>query len=636
MKINKLIIAFAAMSFLSLTSCSNWLEQENKEDMSESDTYSDEAGIRSVVANLYSRMVNWQDFGFDSESYDMCRWDEAINNSQYWAFATNADQNYRVTYDYTYIRELNLHIQNLTNLSNGKIPDDSRKYYLAEARWLRAYYYFKMVVQLGGVPLITDVTEYTSDPTSLAKPRNTEAEIYDFIISEMDAIKDDFGSSTVKTRATKAAALALKCRAALYAGTLAVNYNKSATLNLNLSSGATGISSDKASTYLHECLDACKEIEAIGSYSLFKKNSDYAENYANIFVSDYSTNPEIILCKAYDGVNVTNYFTSRAIPRSVSKADLNKTSCQVNPILNLVNSYEKLSTKTKEDIDAYVGDEQVEDMASSSSTLSYNVYDHPEDAFVDRDPRLKGTVLYPGSSFRDQELDLRAGLAIPSGNGYIFKSAASKTALSSNNEYEGQQMTGVDGPLRDGQPNYYISHTGFLLRKYVDPTAGSELNGVSTVPYIFFRYGEVLLNAAEAAYYLGDKATALSYINQIRERAGGTKFKLTEEELTLDRIKNERRVELSFEDHRYEDMKRWRDADEYWKYDVNSPTASLYVLWPYRIYDPGKNDDGKWIFRKMRVGHRANNGTISFDRSMYYSSYPMNEGNPYIEKNPNQ
>jgi hypothetical protein len=83
-------------------------------------------------------------------------------------------------------------------------------------------------------------------------------------------------------------------------------------------------------------------------------------------------------------------------------------------------------------------------------------------------------------------------------------------------------------------------------------------------------------------------------------------------------------------------MKRWRDADEYWKYDVNSPTASLYVLWPYRIYDPGKNDDGKWIFRKMRVGHRANNGTISFDRSMYYSSYPMNEGNPYIEKNPNQ
>lgn len=273
MKINKLIIAFAAMSFLSLTSCSNWLEQEDKEDMSESDTYSDEAGIRSVVANLYSRMINWQDFGYDSESYDMCRWDEAINNSQYWSFATNADQNYRVTYDYTYIRELNLHIQNLTNLSNGKIPDDSRKYYLAETRWLRAYYYFKMVVQLGGVPLITDVTEYTSDPTSLAKPRNTEAKIYDFIISEMDAIKDDFGSSTVKTRATKAAALALKCRAALYAGTLAVNYNKSATLNLNLSSGATGISSDKASTYLHECLDACKEIEAIGSYSLLKRTA---------------------------------------------------------------------------------------------------------------------------------------------------------------------------------------------------------------------------------------------------------------------------------------------------------------------------------------------------------------------------
>lgn len=636
MKINKLYILLSLSAFI-LSSCSDWLDQEDKNSMTEKQAYSSEAGIQSIASNLYSRMVIWQDFNTDGESYDLCRWDEAINNSQYWSFATNIGTDYRVEYDYTYIRELNLHIQNLETTAVGNISEDLRKYYIAEARWLRAMEYFRMVVSLGGVPIITEPTEYKDDPSEYALPRNKESEVYDFIISECDSIKSDL-NSTVKTRATIGAALALKCRAALYAGTLAYNYDKSDSLNLNLASGATGIEKSRTTGYLTQCIDAYKELEALGTYDLYQEDNDLATNYANLFISDYASNPEIIFCKAYDGTNLTNYFTTRAIPRSISTADLNKTSCQINPVLNLVNCYEKLSTKTNEEIDAYQGEEQLELMSSTTSTAQYNVYDNVTDIFADRDPRLAGTILYPGSSFRGTTVDLQAGLAIPNdAGGYDFKSVQNKTDIDgSANLYDSLKMTGVDGPLRDGDGNTYISHTGFLLRKYVDTTEGSELNGKSSVAYIVFRYGEVLLNAAEAAFYLGDKTTALECINRIRRRAGGSSFELTESELTLDRIKNERRVELAFEDHRYEDMKRWRDADEYWKDDVDSPTATMYCLWPYKIYAPGQANDGKWIFRKLRVVHRVNNGTISFTRSYYYSAYPQNEGNTNIEKNPNQ
>ena len=645
MKKNRLSIALLS-GLLLFSSCDSWLEQEDKMSFTENQAYTSETGINSIAANLYGRMKYWQDFGTDGDSYDLTRWDEASNNSQYWAFAGNVGTDYRNFYDYAFIRELNLHIRNLNTVSTGSIPADKLKYFQAEARYFRAYNYFKMVVQYGGVPLVTEVTEYMEDPTPLAVPRNKESEIYDFIISEMDAVKDDFGTSRVKTRATKGAAMALKCRAALYAGTLAYNYDKSATKTLNLSSGATGIERSKAEGYLKACIDACAELEAMG-YQLYQKQADLETNYAEAFIAKPENNPELIFCKAYDGVNVKNNFTTRALTRKLVRASNNKAGCQVNPVLNLVNDYEMLNTHEAKEMDAYVGDEVIEDMNVYTSTYKYNLYNKPEDIFAGRDPRLAGTVLYPGSSFRGTSVDLQAGLAIPTADGYQFEVARSMQEVDSR-VYEGQKVTGEDGPLRgdDGSSNWYISHSGFLLRKFVDTATGSEINGVSSVPYVVFRFGEALLNAAEAAFYLNElgvasyngrstKTIALDYINRIRQRAGGDVFKLTENELTFNRIVNERRVELAFEDHRYEDLKRWRVADEVWYNDQANKTATIYVLWPYKIYAPGTPEDGKWIYRKMKAQNRANNAILYFDNKMYYNAYPMNEGNPNIEKNPN-
>lgn len=628
---------------LGSVSCSDWLEQENLTGMSEEEAYSSDAGITSLVSNFYSRMKYWQDFATDDLSYDLSRWDESSDNSQYWTKAGNVGANYREYYDYTLIRELNLHIDNLKKIAAGKVSERNYNYYLSEARFLRAFVYFRLVTQNGGVPLITEVQEYTENPLQLAQPRNKESEIYDFIAKEMDESLDGFSDAGTKTRATKGAALALKCRAMLYAGTLSYNFDKSASKNLNLASGATGIDKSLAIGYLEKCLDAVFAMQQLNQYSLYRKNSDYAANYAEMFTASPESNPELIFCKAYDGSNVKNNFTMWQMPRTQAVAD--KSGAQVNPVLNLVNDYEIVATHSHTDLDAYDGSEVVESMSNSTSSESYKVYDNIDDIFKGRDPRLAGTVICPGASFRGKAVDLQAGLAIPQSGGYEFKSAKTISGISTDN-YDGQKLTGADGPLCDGEGNWYISHTGFLLRKFVDTSAGSEINGASMVPYPVFRYGEMLLNGAEAAFYLdklgvatygGKKMSdlALSLINEIRNRAAGQEFELSPSELTFDRIKNERRVELAFEDHRYYDLKRWRIADELWHYDVESPTASIYVLWPYKIYAPGSADNGKWIYRKMKAEHRANDATLSFDNTMYYNIYPVDDGNPYVEKNPN-
>lgn len=636
MKTNTLL--YICIAALLLTSCDDWLSQSDPQQLSEEQAYSSVASISSVAANLYYRLSLDQNFRSDGESYDLCRWDEAISNSYYWQFSSNVNRNYRNYYDYDLIRDINIHIRNLTDMTPN-LSEAQRSFFLGEGRFLRAFTYFNMVKNLGGVPLVTEVYEYNTTPIEYAKPRDTEAAVYEFIASEMDAVKNDLDiapqGATLLTRATKAAALALKSRAMLYAGTLAYNADKSQTMGLTLASGVTGIPKGKAAEYLQSCIDACNELKAMGSYALLKgTGGSLGENFHNVFVTK-ANNPELILIRDYDGsTDFPNGFTQWNIPRSMrSTANF---GAHTNPTLNLVESYERIGTGAT-GLDAYAGDEVIESMASESTTYNYVLYDSPQEIFEGRDQRLWGTVILPGAVFRGEEIHLQAGLAVKTQTGYDLKmlDLIENVYDPDKNYYNGEQLTSLDGPIRN---SYYTSHSGFLLRKYVDPASGSEASGKSTVPYIIFRYGEVLLNAAEAAFYLNNAEQAASYLNELRERAGGTVFRIQASELTLERLQNERKVELAFEDHRYYDLKRWRIADQVWSGDWNTASARTTGLWPYKVYAPDQPEHGKWLFRRVYIEHRGNDNEkglpIRFGQDMYYASYPMTEGNPYIEKNP--
>lgn len=635
-------VLFLTVLLVALTSCDKWLSPTDSTALSEEQTYSSVSTINSVAANLYSRLRYEQSFTTDNETYDLCSWDEATNNSAYWANIGNKGAGYRQYYDYELVYNINKHINCLQTVVGPNVSAEHQKYFLAEARYMRAYTYFVLVSRMGGVPLITEAQEYTNDPIQLAKPRNTEAEIYDFILNELDEITEDLGLAAAGTitRATKGSALALKCRAALYAGTLAYNYDKSLAKGLVLKGFETGIPADRANGYLEKCIDAYNALAEMGTYEL---HSNYGEVFQDV------ANKEVIFEIAYDGVNKTNHFTYWTVPHCMRPET--KSGACVNPITNLLDCYEMVDTHIAEPFNPYNGTNKAETLTGvTSSTASYKIFDNPEDFFVGRDPRLAATVIYPGSAFRGVDLDMRAGLALPKGSGYDFKMAPTVEDIDNAttlNYYDGQVITGTEGPHMSG---WYVTHTGLLLRKYVDVTSGSEKSGLSTVPYVVFRYGEVLLNAAEAAFYLSEngeatyegmnmRSTALDLINQIRMRAGGATFCITDAELDFNRIMNERRVELAFEDHRYNDLKRWRIADEVWEYNTANESAMTYGLWPYRIYAPGDPNDGKWIYRRVLVEHRGSNNIandpIKFDNTMYYASYPKDDGNPYIVLNPN-
>ena len=208
------------------------------------------------------------------------------------------------------------------------------------------------------------------------------------------------------------------------------------------------------------------------------------------------------------------------------------------------------------------------------------------------------------------------------------------------------QVVGRDGPINGLELR---TQSGFYIRKYLDPTVGSGRRGQgSTVAFIRYRFGEVLLNAAEASFELGDNPTAATYLNMVRSRAGLT-TPLTAGEITFDRIVHERKVELAFEGLYFYDMKRWRLATYRWDgvpttlSDLKSNIGNAkkhstqpWGLWPYRQYDPAHPDDYKWVFKETLPALVT--GVNRFLIGNYYTFIgdDVRAANPQIVKQPNQ
>jgi len=105
-----------------------------------------------------------------------------------------------------------------------------------------------------------------------------------------------------------------------------------------------------------------------------------------------------------------------------------------------------------------------------------------------------------------------------------------------------------------------IPFTGMAFKKYVDTTVYVPVASTPSAQHIVkMRYADLLLMYTEAMFESGhgNDPTALDAINQVRARAGLAPLT----ELTRDNIRNERRVELAFEELRYNDLLRWGIAD---------------------------------------------------------------------------
>src|SRR5205823_8115010 len=111
--------------------------------------------------------------------------------------------------------------------------------------------------------------------------------------------------------------------------------------------------------------------------------------------------------------------------------------------------------------------------------------------------------------------------------------------------------------------------TRYYCKKYW-PEVYNRIGGTSgttLLNYIFFRYGEVLLNYAEAQneYLDAPDASVYNAINQIRQRPS-VNMPVIPAGLTKDQmrtaIRHERAIELAFEDHRWYDVMRWHNGPD--------------------------------------------------------------------------
>lgn len=415
---------------------------------------------------------------------------------------------------YKVIRRLNQFIQ---EVPLSPLEEGLKKERIAEARFLRAYNYFEMVKRYGGVPIITQVQDLNTPKDSLYPKRAKEQEVYDFVISEIDAISNNLKETSGDPgRPGKYAALALKCRAALYAGSIA----KFGSVQID---GVVGIDASRKDSYYQQAYDAAKLIMNSGNYTLYNKYpGDKVKNFRNLFLD--KNNAEQIFVKKHDnnngmgnGGNGWGYdFFQTPLPNGWGSGNQNAVYLEMA--------------------------EEFEHIDGTSGKLDRNAIQQglwtTDQLWADKDPRFFATIYTQNTSWKGTLLDYHKGIVKPDGT------------IQTDGSY--------NGVLANGNQN---KTTGFGVMKYLDESHGNLIgsNGdwaTSSTDFIVFRYGEVLLNYAEAALNLNKSTDALDAINQIRSRAGIALLSSVNQE----NIRHERKVELAFEGHRYWDVRRWRTA----------------------------------------------------------------------------
>ncbi len=241
---------------------------------------------------------------------------------------------------------------------------------------------------------------------------------------------------------------------------------------------------------------------AVSKEIIDSKACSLYSNYANVFnYSAAAYNTEVIFATQATGRN--DIETNNA-PISYDGA-LGRT----NPTQELVDAYEMKNGLP------------ITDLASG--------YD-PNNPYVNRDPRLGYSIFYNGSSFKGLPVD-----------------------------------TYVNG--KDGiDKNVNATKTGYYMAKFLSASAtwNQATNTVVRRPWVIFRYAEVLLNYAEAQNEaVGPDASVYDAVNQVRKRAGMPNLPVGLSQAQMrERIRNERRIELAFEEHRFFDVRRWKIGEQ--------------------------------------------------------------------------
>jgi hypothetical protein len=597
MKQIKILLIMAILT--GLCSCrKNLLDIPPTNLLSVSQAFSSTASVTAYFASMY-RDLPMEDYGFVGGIF----WTFPANGNTYtanWADEANSHNNSSLVagiYDDTYqaIRNTNQFIQLLPSQTQWDAATQAA--WLAEARFIRAYEYFALVKFYGGVPIVL-----VPQATPVPLPRNKESEVYDQIKADLDYAALNLPqngqiNATAKLangyaygygHADKNAALALEARVMIHAACIGKYGDPAVFTQTN---GIVGLTPAQGTAYMQAAFDAAGKVITSGVYSLYKKyyagysalsttdptagaaNQTAAQkNFQYLFydVKQGDANTEAIFCRGYDYATTKRTHSNdlMVLPDFIKSAVGYGSSLE--PSENFESAFENLSDGST----GFPWDSQ--------PLLTQFHYPTMTSPFLNKDPRLGGTVVLNGTQFRNSPPNVTntttgqtvGGISGQRGvivGGTIYNSSA-------RNQYfdpttHAFSTTVVNAIIGSG--NSDNGNNPGWLKKWTDPVTDIVLlrDYTSYTSWMDLRYGEVLLDYAEASFELGHAASeSLGVVNQIRDRAGLPALT----SISLAQIRHEEYVEYGFENKNYWNMVRWRTLTTVFN---NANIYGLYVYW---------------------------------------------------------
>lgn len=577
-----------------LTSCVDYLDKEPDTELTLPMVFEDKTRIEGWLANVYSHVPDpyWgyaRKLGWDILSDDMTaserwrQWDWKVIPMLLgeWTPSTDWDGNYWARLPQL-IREANIFIENVHPLPEQGISATEVTYMKAEMRFMIAYYYYLLSNTYGPVPFKPNYIAPTDfNLADLMEGQRPYYEVVDWVDKELKEVAKilppKYTEARKYGRATSIMCLAVRARMLLFAASPLVNGNPDYANHKN-KDGENLFSTTEDKSKWAYAAQACKELidaaEAAG-HKLYTENNpdgtiDPFMSYQNLFLTRYDEGNTEILFARPGGSEYGEYEKHATPAASGGSGGLGVTQSLVDAFftenglpINDDSEYEETGfSDSDETRDNTVWDTEVNGGAITKSG-TYHMYCH-------REPRFYITVSYNNSYFTQEKR--------------LF------------NFFNGKK----DNPHTHDAPQ-----NGYLIRKKISPDLNVKQGTYKYRPGIVYRLGEAYLNYAEALNESDPgNGDILVYLNKIRERAGIRQYTtgatdenyihvdLNDQAEMRKLIRAERRVELSCEGIRYDDLRRWKEAENVLNgdfYGMNfsgRDESSFYVRTPYlkRVY----------------------------------------------------
>ncbi|QTE38621.1 RagB/SusD family nutrient uptake outer membrane protein [Mucilaginibacter gossypii] len=412
-----------------------------------------------------------------------------------WRWARGTNSNNDGAGNYEFIRACNLFIQKVTA---SNFSADFKKQKLAEARFLRAFFYQYLYIAYGGVPIITDVLNNTTQGDEIYRPRNTSAETVKFITDELTAAAADLPLTTSEYgRATKGAALTLKAWVQLYDASPLHNSGTADAV------GDAGKWAQAAAAY--------KQVMDLGVYSLLN-------DFGAVWLPASNNSPESIFAMQMTGAQ-NGGGRREGLYGPVVVHGAVETWGNFEPTQELVDEFSMDNGK-----------------AINEPGSGYN----PQNPYVKREKRFYQSIVYDGAPWQGDTIYTRVGIGSPneidlnstrgdiSNTGYYARKTLDESIKGNDNLN-----------CSCGLENYMFFRYAEVLLGYAEAqneAVGPDASVLDAVNKVRTRGGN--LPTVQATY--GNVSQ-----QQMRQI-----------------IHRERRVEFAFEDKRWWDVLRWKIASK--------------------------------------------------------------------------